>query len=63
MVEANNKIRQLESDERQEVVRILTALTDDVRPLAEPMIDSYRLLADIDFIQTKVSFGTNTEIH
>ena len=53
VVEANNKIRQLESDERQEVVRILTALTDDVRPLAEPMIDSYRLLADIDFIQTK----------
>lgn len=53
VVEANNKIRELESEERQEVIRILTALTDEVRPHFDGIIQSYQLLADIDFIQAK----------
>ena len=32
VVEANNKVRQLEAEERREVIRILTVFTDEVRP-------------------------------
>lgn len=59
VVEANNRIRELESEERQEVVRILTALTDELRPHAEDIINSYQLLADIDFIQAKAHLANN----
>ena len=47
VVEANNRVRELESDERREIVRILTEFTDQVRPF----------LADIDFIRAKALFA------
>lgn len=53
VVEANNRIRELEGDERREVVRILTEFTDTVRPLVPDILQSYEVLADIDFIRAK----------
>ena len=53
VVEANNRIRELESDERHEIIRILTELTKQVRPHAMEILFSYHLLAAIDFIQSK----------
>jgi DNA mismatch repair protein MutS2 len=55
VVEANNKVRQLEAEERREVIRILTVFTDEVRPHVREIIDSYQLLAMIDLIQAKAS--------
>ena len=54
VVEANNYIRELENEERREIIRILTEFSDMVRPSVPDIIDSFRLLADIDFIQSKV---------
>ena len=53
VVEANNRIRELESEERHEVIRILTAFTNQVRPHAADILDSYSFLATVDFIRAK----------
>ena len=53
VVEANNRIRELEADERREVIRILQAFTDEVRPLTENMLQSYEMLADVEFVRAK----------
>ena len=57
VVEANNRIRELENEERREIIRILTEFSNQVRPYADEIVDSFRLLADIDFIQAKASLA------
>ena len=59
VVEANNRIRELENEERREIIRILTAFADSIRPVANEIIDSYRFLAKIDFIRAKAIFSLN----
>lgn len=53
LVEANNLIRELEAEEKREIVRILTAFTDSIRPLAEDMMQAHQFLGLIDFSQAK----------
>ena len=53
VVEANNKIRELEGEERREIIRILTEFSDEVRPQIPEILDSYQFLAIIDFIRAK----------
>lgn len=53
VVEANNKVRELENDERREIIRILTAIAKEIRPWWREMLDSYHFLAMIDFINAK----------
>ena len=53
VVEANNRIRELEADERREVTRILIAFTDSIRPEIPSILDSYAFMAKIDFIRAK----------
>ena len=53
VVEANNRIRELEAEERREVIRILTEFTDEVRPQIPEILASYTFLAEIDFIRAK----------
>jgi len=57
VVEANNRIRELEAEERREIVRILTAFTDVLRPLVPDIIQSYEFLSVIDFIRAKARFA------
>ena len=52
-MEANNRIRELEGEERREIIRILTVFSDEVRPHVKEMIDSYQFLAVIDLIHAK----------
>jgi DNA mismatch repair protein MutS2 len=61
VVEANNRIRELESEERREVIRILTEFTAEVRPLAQDILYSYEFLADIDFVRAKALFSISIE--
>ena len=60
VVEANNKIRELESEERKEINRILMEFTQTVRPEVEDMLFSYEFLAQIDFIRAKAKFAIIT---
>ncbi|MDO5523777.1 MAG: endonuclease MutS2 [Bacteroidia bacterium] len=60
VVEANNRIRELESDERREIIRILTEFTDYLRPFLPDLLESYNFLAVIDFIRAKAKFALQT---
>ncbi len=60
VVEANNRIRELESEERKEINRILMEFTDTVRPEVDDMLRSYDFLAQIDFIRAKAKFAIIT---
>ena len=61
VVEANNKIRELESEERKEINRILMEFTQTVRPEVEDMLRSYEFLALIDVIRAKAKFAIITK--
>lgn len=55
--EVNNEIMALESDERREIIRILTHFTDRIRPWLDVIQTIYRFLGLIDFIRAKALFS------
>lgn len=57
VVDANNKIRELEGTERRERIRILREVTDFIRPQSEQIMASQRMLAEVDFLNAKVSLA------
>ena len=57
VVEANNKVRELEAAERREIIRILTVFTAEVRPHVQEILDSYQFLAQIDLIRAKAELA------
>ena len=57
VVDANNRIRELEGAERRERVRILQAVTDMLRPQTELILANQRMLAEVDFLSAKVSLA------
>ncbi|MGV8962993.1 MAG: endonuclease MutS2 [Candidatus Saccharimonadaceae bacterium] len=57
VVEANNRIRELENEERREIIKILVAFSDYLRPFLPDLLESYEFLAQIDFIRAKAKFG------
>ena len=57
VVEANNRVRELESEERREMIRILTDFAKKMRPNVREIIDSYSLMAAIDFIRAKAELA------
>lgn len=61
VVEANNRIRTLEADEKREVVRILTTFTDTIRPDIPSILESYSFMAQIDFIRAKARMAIDFE--
>ena len=60
VVEANNKVRELEAAERREIVRILSVFSDELRPHVPEVLESYRFLAQIDLIQAKAELAEQT---
>ena len=57
VVEANNKVRELENEERREMIRILTDFAKKVRPNVREILDSYNLMAAVDFIRAKAELA------
>ena len=57
VVEANNKVRELEAAERREIVRILTVFSDELRPHVQEVLDSYHFLAQIDLVHAKAEMA------
>lgn len=60
VVEANNRIRELEGEEKREIIRILTTMTNSLRPAIPEILQSYQFLAEIDFIRAKSYFAIQT---
>ena len=61
VVEANNRIRELEAEERREIIRILTVFSDEVRPQVNDILESYQFLGTIDLIHAKASLADLTK--
>lgn len=53
LVEANNQIRELQSEEKREILHILTQFADYIRPLNEELLAAFDYMAQIDFIRAK----------
>ncbi len=57
VVQANNRIRELEAEERREVIRILVAFSDELRPHVPSLLAAYDFLGEIDFIRAKAQLA------
>lgn len=57
----NNKIRDLEFDRRREIIRILVALSNDLRPYVPLLMAYHGLLTKLDFVRAKALFAIETE--
>ena len=57
VVELNNEIAELEAAERREVVKILRALTDSLRPYTDDLDDALMFLGITDFIRAKARYA------
>lgn len=60
VVEANNRVRELEGEERREIIRILVEFSNLLRPSIPEILQSYEFLAEIDFIRAKSHFAIQT---
>ncbi|MFB2120131.1 endonuclease MutS2 [Parapedobacter sp. 2B3] len=59
----NNRVRDLAFEMRREIVRILTTLTDELRPHVPLLVDYHRLLAKVDFVRAKALFAIDIDAH
>lgn len=57
----NNKVRDLEFERRREVVRILTVLTDGIRPHVPLLLAYHGLLSKLDFVRAKALFAIDID--
>jgi DNA mismatch repair protein MutS2 len=57
IVEINNDLIELEYEEKREIVRILTAFADDIRPYIDDLLEVNGFLGEIDFIRAKAILG------
>lgn len=61
IVEANNRVRELKIEERHEVARILTMLTDELRPHIDDIRRSMDVMGELDFIRAKARFAVDID--
>ena len=57
VVEANNEIRVLRSDEQEEISRILLELSDEAGSFADSIIESYKYAVELDLIFAKAQIA------
>ncbi|MDW7691669.1 Smr/MutS family protein [Flammeovirgaceae bacterium SG7u.111] len=53
----NNEIRELGFLERQEIIKILSQITDEIRPMVDDLLKANLFLGMIDFIKAKASLA------
>ena len=57
VVEANNRIRELEAEEKREIIQILKHITMLIRPNTKELIRAFSFLADLEFVRARVSLA------
>ena len=57
VVEANNRIRELEGEERRERIRILLEITAQLRPEVPQILETETYLGEVDFLRAKALFA------
>ncbi|MCX2451658.1 endonuclease MutS2 [Pedobacter sp. PLR] len=57
----NNKLRDLEFDKRREIIKILIALTTDLRPYTPLLLSYHGFLTKLDFVRAKALFSIDID--
>lgn len=57
VVEANNRIRELEAEEKREIIAILSAFSQELRPQVPQLLQAYDFLGEMDFIRAKAELA------
>jgi DNA mismatch repair protein MutS2 len=57
----NNKLRDLEFDKRREIIKILIALTSELRPYTPLLLSYHGFLTKLDFVRAKALFAIDVE--
>ena len=57
VVEANNLTRELQLEEHREIIRILTAIADELRPHIPEMLAGAGVIYNLDFINAKAHYA------
>ncbi len=57
----NNVIRDLEFEKRREIIKLLIALTDELRPYVPLLLSYHGLLSKLDFVRAKALFAISIE--
>ncbi len=60
IVELSNLSRELEIDERREIIRLLIEVANKIRPYVPKLYNTYTLLGRFDFIASKAKFAIDT---
>lgn len=63
IVETNNRLRELQMEERREITRILISVADEIRPHIDDMLSCYDILGMLDFIHAKAAFANDIDAH
>ncbi len=61
VVEMNNQIRELEYAEKREIISILVAFSNDIRPYVDELSGAYLFLGKIDFIRSKATLANEMD--
>ena len=61
VVEANNRIRELEAEEKREIIAILTAFSAELRPQVPALLQAYDFLGEMDFIRAKADLAVRID--
>ena len=57
VVEANNRIRELEAEEKREIIHILQHFTTLIRPNVKELLKAFDFLGQLEFVMAKVFFA------
>ena len=61
--EVNNQIKELENEERREIIKILINFTNELRPYIYELTGAYRFMGLMDFIRAKALFAIKINAH
>ena len=61
VVEANNRIRELEAEEKREIIAILSAFSAELRPQVPALLQAYDFLGEMDFIRAKAELAVRID--
>ncbi len=61
VVEQNNRLRQLQIEERHEIDRILAELSNDIAPFSNEIAHNMQLLGTLDFIGAKAAYAKSIQ--
>ena len=61
VVQTNNRMRELQMEERREIIRILTSVANELRPHIDMILAACEVVAELDFIHAKAMYAIDVD--